>query len=81
MNIVMRDGRTFEGTALQIVRAMQDQAGGLGGDSVPQYVRFVVFDALEFEGLELDVQGATDEELAESLVAERVRAGLTLPVH
>ena len=28
MKIVMRDGRVFQGTALQIVRAMQDIAWG-----------------------------------------------------
>lgn len=33
-----------------------------------------------FEELDLDVKGATDEELAASLVAEMLRTGLTLRV-
>jgi hypothetical protein len=37
----------------------------------------VAANALKFEGVELAVQGETDDELAASLVDEMVRTGLT----
>ena len=76
MTITMRDGRVFQGTALQIVKAMQDIAFGVDDFTVPQYIEWVVANARKFEEVELDVKGETDEELAASLVDEMVRAGL-----
>jgi hypothetical protein len=77
MKIMMRDDRVFEGTPLQIVRAMQDIAFGVDDFTVRQYVEWVAANALKFEGVELAVTGATDDERAASLVDEMVRAGLT----
>jgi ribosomal protein S3 len=77
MKIVMRDGRVFQGIALQIVRAMQDIAFGVEDFTVPKYIEWVVTNARKFEEVELDVKGETDEELAASLVAEMLRTGLT----
>ncbi len=77
MKIVMRDGRVFQGTALQIVKAMQDIAFGVEDFTVPKYIEWVVANARKFEEVELDVKGETDEELAASLVAEMLRTGLT----
>lgn len=76
MKIVMRDGRVFQGTALQIVKAMQDIAFGVEDFTVPKYIEWVV-NARKFEEVELAVKGETDEELAASLVAEMLRTGLT----
>ena len=73
MKIVMRDGRVFQGTALQIVKAMQDIAFGVEDFTVPKYIEWVVANARKFEEVELDVKGETDEELAASLVAEMLR--------
>lgn len=77
MNIVMRDGRVFRGTAVQIVRAMQDIAFGVEAFTLDQYIDWVVENARKFEEVELDITGETDEERAGSLVAEMVRTGLT----
>ncbi len=77
MKIVMRDGRVFQGTALQIVKAMQDIAFGVEDFTVPKYIEWVMANARKFEEVELDVKGETDEELAASLVAEMLRTGLT----
>src|SRR5690606_15318110 len=77
MKIVMRDGRVFHGTALQIVKAMQDIAFGVEDFTVPKYIEWVIANARKFEEVELDVKGETDEELAASLVAEMLRTGLT----
>jgi hypothetical protein len=77
MKIIMRDDRVFQGTALQIVRAMQDIAFGVEDFTVRKYVEWVAANALKFEGVELTVQGETDDELATSLVGEMVRTGLT----
>ncbi len=76
MKIEMRDGRVFQGTALQIVKAMQDIAFGVGDFTVPKYVAWVVDNAQRFEGVALAVEGETDEALAASLVGEMLRAGL-----
>jgi len=77
MNIVMRDGRVFRGTAVQIVKAMQDIAFGVEQFTLPEYIDWVVQNAAKFEEVELKVTGETDEELAASLVAEMLRTGLT----
>ena len=76
MKITMRDGRVFQGTAMQIVQAMQDIAFGVEQLSLDQYIDWVVDNARRFEGVELAVAGETMEERAMALVEEMVRAGL-----
>ena len=78
MKISMRDGRAFQGTALQIVKAMQDIAFGVDDFTVPEYIEWVVANARKFEEVELAITGATDDEKAKSLVEEMVRAGLAI---
>lgn len=77
MKIRMRDDRVFQGTPLQIVRAMQDIAFGVEDFTVSKYIEWVVANAQKFEGVELNVDGQSDDELAASLVAEMIRTGLT----
>jgi ribosomal protein S3 len=77
MNIVMRDGRVFRGTAVQIVKAMQDIAFGVEQFTLPEYIDWVVQNAAKFEEVELKIMGENDEEKAASLVAEMIRSGLT----
>jgi hypothetical protein len=77
MNIVMRDGRVFRGTAVQIVKAMQDIAFGVEQFTLPEYIDWVVQNAAKFEEVELKITGETDEEKAAALVAEMIRTGLT----
>jgi hypothetical protein len=76
MRIRMKDGRVFQGTALQMVRAMQDVAFGVNDFTVPAYIDWVVKNARDFEAAELEITGSTDEERAESLFREMLRAGL-----
>lgn len=76
MKIVTGDGRVFQGTALQMVKAMRDIAFGADDFTVPKYIEWVVVHALEHDEVELDVKGATDDERAASLIAEMLRAGL-----
>jgi hypothetical protein len=80
MKIIMRDGRSFEGTPLEIVRAMQFIAFGVADYTVPQYIRWVAANALKFELVKLEIKGKSEDELADSLVAEMIRTGLTLAV-
>jgi hypothetical protein len=77
VKIEMRDDRMLDGTALQIVRAMQKIAFGVDSLTLPKYVEWVAANALKFEGVALAVTGETEEELAASLVGEMIRAGLT----
>jgi hypothetical protein len=76
MKIVMRDGRVFQGTALQIVKAMQDIAFGVEQMTVDQYIDWVVENARRFEEVELKPAGETTEERAKVLVEEMVAKGL-----
>jgi len=76
MVIVMRDGRVFQGTAVQIVKGMQDVAFGVERLSLPEYIDWVVTNAQRFESVALRVQGDTDEAKATSLVEEMLREGL-----
>jgi hypothetical protein len=72
----MRDGRVFQGTALQIVKAMQDIAFGVEQMTPDQYIDWVVANALRFETVELRVAGDTTEERAKALVEEMLAKGL-----
>lgn len=76
MMIVMRDGRVLQGTAIQIVKGMQDIAFGVERLSLPEYIDWVVSNAQRFESVALRVQGDTDEAKAASLVEEMLREGL-----
>ncbi len=76
MKIVMRDGRVFQGTPLQIVRGMQDIAFGVDDFTPSQYMEWVVANALKFEEVELNVTGESDEDKARSLVDEMLKHGL-----
>ena len=76
MKITMRDGRVFRGTALQIVKAMQDIAFGVDDYTVREYIDWVAANARKFEEVELAIAGETDEARAASLVDEMVRTGL-----
>ena len=76
MNIQMVDGRILQGTALQIVKAMQQLAFGVDGYTVAEYIASVADYALRFESAVLTITGSTDEELAESLVSELLRVDL-----
>ncbi|NUO50454.1 MAG: hypothetical protein HOV80_16490 [Polyangiaceae bacterium] len=73
----MRDGRVFQGTARQIVRAMQDLAFAAQDFTMPDYIDWVVANARKFEDVELDVKGESDDERAASLIEEMIRTGLT----
>jgi hypothetical protein len=76
MKIVMRDGRVFQGTALQIVRAMQDIAFGVDSMTLDQYIDWVVDNARRFEAVEFAIVGATTEERAQALVHAMIETGL-----
>ena len=76
MKIVMRDGRVFQGTALQIVKAMQDIAFGVEQMTLDQYIDWVVDNARRFEEVELEAAGETTEERAKALVEEMIAKGL-----
>jgi hypothetical protein len=76
MKIVMNDDRVFQGTPLQIVRAMQSISFGAEALTLQKYVASVVEDAQRFEGVALAASGDTDAELAASLIDEMIRTGL-----
>ena len=76
MKIVMNDDRVFQGTPLQIVRAMQDISFGTETLTVQKYIASIVDAAQRFEGNSLAATGTTDAELAASLIDEMIRTGL-----
>jgi len=71
----MGDGREFSGTPLQIVQGMCSIAFN-GCRSVGEYIDKSAVMAADLEGVDMKVVGETDEERAESFVAEMVRLGL-----
>ncbi len=77
MKIIMRDDREFVGTPVQIVKAMKDIAFGVEHLNLAQYIGWVVANAKKFEEVELNVSGASDEELSATLVDEMIRTRLT----
>lgn len=76
MKITMRDGRVFQGTALQIVKAMQDIAFGVEQMTVDQYIDWVVENARRFEEVELEVPAGETDSRAKRLVEEMVAKAL-----
>ena len=76
MKITMRDGRVFQGTAMQIVQAMQDIAFGVEQMTLDQYIDWVVENARRFEEVELKPAGETTEERAKALVEQMLATGL-----
>lgn len=76
MKLTMRDGRVFEGTPAEMVRAMQALAFGVEKLSIDAYIDWVVTNVRRFEGVELVVDGKSAEERAASLVEEMVENGL-----
>ncbi|MFI5298635.1 MAG: hypothetical protein ACHREM_11095 [Polyangiales bacterium] len=76
MKIVMRDGRVFQGTAMQVVKAMQDIAFGVDEMTLDQYIDWVVDNARRFEAVELAIVGTTTEERAQTLVDSMIETGL-----
>lgn len=68
MKIVMRDGLEFEGTPVEIVRAMQGMAFGAEGQSLSEYIDGVAACAKKFEDVVLNVAGPDEAVKAEALV-------------
>jgi hypothetical protein len=66
----------FQGTALQIVKAMQDIAFGVEQMTLDQYIDWVVQNARRFEKVDLAVAGETTEERAKGLVNAMIAKGL-----
>lgn len=76
MKIVLKDGRVFAGTALQIVQAMQRLGFGVDQFTIPQYAEWVAANALRCDDVALAIKGETDEEIAASLVEEMLKTNL-----
>ncbi len=76
MKIVMRDGRVSQGTALQIVKAMQEIAFGVEQMTLDPYIDWVVQNAQRLEEVELKVAGETTEERSKALLDEMLAKGL-----
>jgi hypothetical protein len=76
MKVITQDGRVFCGTALQIVRDMQSISFVKREAALADYVAWVARSAQEYEGVELRVEGTTDDARADALLSELLRTGL-----
>ena len=72
----MSDGRVLEGTAKQIVEAMQYIAFGQETRTLGEYIDWLTDQVERLEQTALRVDGDTDEEKAASLVQAMLGAGL-----
>jgi len=70
------DGRVLEGTAKQIVEAMQYVAFGQQDRTLTEYIDWASETASRMNEVDLRITGSTDEERAESLVRAMLEAGL-----
>jgi len=77
--IMMRDGRVFEGTPVEIVRDMKFIAFGVDHLDLDGYITWVADNARKFENVKLSTEGATTEERARRLVEGMLRTGLAAP--
>lgn len=76
--ITLTDGRTLNGTPLQMVRSMRSLAPIAGEKSLGEYIDWVVDNALRFDGADLRVTGESEDERAKSLIEEMIRTGLAV---
>ena len=76
MKLLMRDGRVFQGTPLQIVQAMHAIAFGVDQLALDRSIDWDVDTARRFEEVDLKVPEGSVEERAAVLVEEMVAKGL-----
>ena len=74
---MMADGRVLEGTAKQIAEAMHALAFGQENRMLSEYIDWAVDQARRMNGIDMQVEGDTDDEKAESLVRAMLGAGLS----
>ena len=73
---ITADGRVLQGTAKQIVEAMQYVAFGQQDRTLTEYIDWAAEQASRMNEVDLRITGSTDEERAESLVRAMLEAGL-----
>jgi hypothetical protein len=81
VNVQIRlvDGRTFAGTAMDIVSELRDSWADFYDNpaaSIEDYVGFIRRQLRGHRALEIDVRGDSEEALADSLLGELQRVGL-----
>ena len=75
---IIADGRVLQGTAKQIVEAMHSIAFGQENRSLSEYIDWAADMSRRMTGVELRVEGESDEEMAASLVNAMIEAGLAV---
>jgi len=73
---ITSDGRVLQGTAKQIVEAMQYVAFGQQDRTLTEYIDWAAEQASRMNEVDLRITGNSDEERAESLVRAMLEAGL-----
>lgn len=73
---ITSDGRVLQGTAKQIVEAMQYVAFGQQDRTLTEYIDWAAEQASRMNEVDLRITGSTDEERAESLVRAMLKVGL-----
>lgn len=77
MRIRMRStGRVYEGTADEVIAAMQADAVAGTGMTLAEYCDWVAANGSRFRGVELDSHGRTAAEKAASLLDSMIAQGL-----
>lgn len=76
MKIQMPDGRYIDGTPVEIVSFMRSIAFVDPSLSLSGYILYCVEQARTFQGVDLEVSGESEEEMAASFIEAIVDAGL-----
>ncbi len=73
---LMTDGRVLEGTTKQIAETMQALAFGQEDRTLSEYISWAVEQVRRMNEIDLQVEGETEDEKAQSLVHAMLETGL-----
>ena len=72
---IVGDGRTVQGTPLQMVQQMQAVAFGREELPIEQYIDWIATQMATMMGVQLEIRGTTADERARSLIDQLLQRG------
>ena len=78
--VVLQDGRSFEGTPLQILTQMKRIAFFVEEMDITEYIDWVALNVGDLHGSVIDVRGESAEERASSLLDALIARGMATDI-